>query len=129
MATHKGKEGSIKAGESVVGELRSFEITTTANEVDTSTMGSDWTGVDSTQLSWKVSITAFFDDEDAGQLELVVGGKVDLEMFPRGDTSGLIRKSGTALITSLGESAAHDGIIERSFEATGDGPLVTDTVT
>lgn len=128
MATTKGKEGSISAGGNVVGELRSFELTETANEVDTSTMGSDWTGVDSTQKSWKVSATMFWDAADTGQTALAVGDKVAVLLYPAGSTTGLTERSGTALVASVGTAQSHDGIIERTIEMTGDGALTNDTV-
>lgn len=128
MATHKGKEGVVKIGTQIVGELRSFEVTETANEVDTSTMGTDWTGVDSTQSSWKASANMFFDPDDAGQALMVIGAKVSLEFYPQGDTSGLVLQTGSALITSISRPQAHDNIIERNFELTGDGALTTTVV-
>lgn len=128
MTTHKGKEGVVKIGTSVIGELRSFEVTETANEVDTSTMGSAWTGVDSTQTSWKASATMFWDPVDAGQIPLVVGSKVTVNFYPQGEGTGLVLQSGSALITSIGRPQAHDNIIERTVEMTGDGALTTTTV-
>lgn len=128
MATHKGKEGTVNIGAQTVGELRSFEVTETANEVDTSTMGSDWTGVDSTQSSWKASANMFFDPDDAAQQLMIIGTKVAVEFYPQGETTGLVQQTGTALITSIGRPQAHDNIIERNFELTGDGALTTTVV-
>ena len=51
MATHKGKEGAVYVGGVVVGEVRSFSLSETANEVDTSVMNTDWTKVDTTHCS------------------------------------------------------------------------------
>lgn len=128
MATTKGKEGVVTIGAETLGELRSFEVTETANEVDTSTMGSDWTGVDSTQSSWKASANMFFDPNDTAQGLMVIGAKVAVEFYPQGNTTGLVRQTGTALVTSIGRPQAHDNIIERNIELTGDGALTTATV-
>ena len=128
MSTHKGKEGVVKIGSDALIELRSFEVTITANEVDTSTMGSDWTGVDATQNSWSVSANAFFDPADPAIVALVAGTKVAVELYPLGDTTGVIIQSGNALVTSVGRPQAHDNVIEYNFELTGDGTLTTATV-
>jgi hypothetical protein len=123
MATSKGKEGVVKIGTAVVGEVKSFELTETANEVDTSVMGDNWTGVDSTQSSWSVSASLFWDIADPGQTLIVVGSKVALKLYPQGATTGLLEQSGTALVTSLGQAQAHDGMVERTVEFKGDGAL------
>lgn len=128
MATYKGKEGSVKIGADTIIELRSFEVTVTANEVDTSIMGSDWTGVDSTQSSWKASANGFYDPDDPAVVALAAGAKVAVEFFPLGETTGLVVQSGIALVTSVGRPQSHDNIIEFNFELTGDGALTTDTV-
>jgi hypothetical protein len=128
MATTKGKEGVIKIGTVVVGEVKSFDLTETANEVDTSTMGTDWTGVDSTQNSWSASISMFWDEGDAGQELLVIGSKVALKLYPEGSTTGLVEKSGSALITEIGQAQAHDNIVERTVKLKGDGALATAVV-
>lgn len=128
MTVTKGKEGVVKAADEVIGELKSFSITETANEVDTSTMNSDWTGVDSTQKSWKGKAVVFWDANDAGQTALVNGSKVELTMYPGGETTGLSEWTGTVLVTSVETPASHDNLIEQTFEFTGDGALTKGTL-
>lgn len=128
MATYKGKEGVISADGSFIGEVRSFELTITSNEVDTSTMGSDWTGTNSTQLSWKGTCEAFWDFEDAGQVAIPVGQKVAIDFFPAGNSTGKRLESGSALVMSVNRSQSHDNIVTATFEFTGDGPLTVGAV-
>ena len=128
MTTFKGKEGVIRLGTQFVGEVRSFELSTTSNEVDTSTMGTDWTGVDSTQLSWKGTAEMFWDPEDVGQLAVVVGNKVDVSFYPNGSSAGKRLESGSALVTSMSRPQSHDNIISMTIEFTGDGPLTIGVV-
>ena len=123
MATYKGKEGAISANDDFVAEVRNFDLTVTSNEVDTSTMGSNWTGVDSTQLSWKGSAEIFWDPDDTGQQNLKVGDKVAIKFYPQGDITGRPLESGSALVTSAARTQAYDNIISQSFEFTGDGAL------
>jgi hypothetical protein len=128
MATHKGKEGAVKVGANVVGEVTSFEISIKANEVDTSTLGSDWTGTDSTQNSWSGSVDMFYDPDDTGQGGVVVGTKVTLELYYEGDSTGLDYDTGSALVTGVTKSQSYDGMVKTSFTFTGDGVLTTSTV-
>lgn len=128
MARHKGKEGSVKADTNAVGEVRSFELTITANTADASTMGNDWTDTDCTQKSWNGTLTVFYDPADAGQTPLVAGATVALELYALPDTSGNQYFSGNALITEVGTPASHDGLIEQTIQFQGKGALATQTV-
>lgn len=128
MATYKGKDGSIEIGANVVGELRSFELTKSANEVDVSRMGDDWKRSVSTQLSWSVSGTVWWDPDDNGQDAMAIGSTVAITMFPQGDTSTLVQETGQLLITSISRPQAHDGVIEQTFEGVGVGALTVGTV-
>lgn len=123
MATYKGKEGVVSANGEFLGEIRTFTLTITSNEVDTSTMGTDWTGVDSTQLSWKGSCEMWWDPEDLGQSEIAVGQKVQIAMYPNGEGTGKRMEAGSALVSSMERSQAHDGIVSATIEFKGDGEL------
>jgi len=128
MATYKGKDGIVKAGGSLVGECKSWEITETANEVDSSRMGDDWTRVQSTQLSWKGSMALFWDPADAGQINLAAGSYVTLEFYPRGNTVSYQLWTGQAMITSISRPQAYDGLVEAAVEFTGNGTLTKTVV-
>lgn len=128
MATHKGKEGVVKVGTNVVGEVKSFEIEITANEVDTSTLGSAWTGTDSTQNSWSGTMEMFYDPADTGQGGVTVGTKVTLALYYEGNSTGLDYDTGSALITSVSRSQSFDGMVNQTVSFTGDGALTTSTV-
>jgi hypothetical protein len=128
MATYKGKEGTITVGVSpgtALGELRSFEINTSANLVDASRMGDDWTRDESTQNSWSGSMDVFWDYEDAGQDLLTVGSRVELNLFPQGNGVGAtdVVLSGQVTISEIGHKQAHDGLVERSISFKGYGAL------
>lgn len=131
MATTKGKEGVVRVGTApttILGELRSFEVTISTNEVDTSTMGTDWTGVDGTQKSWSAQATMWFDPDDLGQTQLEVGEKIEVEFFPGGETSGLLVQRGTAMLQEVSRPQSFDNIIEFNASFVGDGELTTETV-
>ena len=128
MARHKGKEGSVKADSNAVGEVRSFELTITANTADASTMGNDWTDTDCTQKSWNGTLTVFYDPADTGQAPFIAGATVALELYPLPETTGNGYFSGNALITELGLPVAHDGLIEQTIQFQGKGALAEPTV-
>lgn len=128
MAVTKGKDGKISAEGEFIGELRSFTLSETANEVDTSTMGTDWTGVDSTQNSWSGSMEVFWDPADVGQAEIGVGLKVDVVFYPGGNTTGKTSKTGVALVTSTETTQGHDNLVSATVNFTGDGELTTGVV-
>jgi hypothetical protein len=128
MANFKGKDGTVRAGGQVVGEVKSWDITETANEVDASKMGSDWTNVQSTQNSWNGSLAMFWDPADTGQIALSIGSLVTLDLYPRGNTATFQRYTGQALITSVGRPQAFNGLVEMNVEFTGNGTLTKTVV-
>lgn len=133
MSTYKGKEGSITIGASpgtALGELRSFELTESANLVDVSRMGDDWTRDDSTQKSWSVSFDLWWDPDDAGQALIVAGDRVTLNLFPQGNGAGTddIILSGLATISEVTQKQSHDNIVELSCSAKGYGALTKGTI-
>ena len=128
MATRKGKEGVVKIGASTVGEVKSFELEVTANEVDVSTLGSGWTKTNSTQNSWSGTLEMFYDPTDLGQpAQIAVGTLVTLALYYEGVTTGLKYDTGSALITSISRSQSFDGMVNQTVAFTGNGILTTST--
>jgi hypothetical protein len=135
MATFKGREGSVSvgtvpAGGVAVGELRSFELTISANTTDASRMGDTWTREESTQNKWSASMELFWDSADAGQDLLLIGERVTLNLFPRGNTGAAtdVVYTGVATITEIGHKQAHDGLVERTISVSGYGALTEGTM-
>ena len=130
MATYKGREGSISigtvpAGGTVVGELRSFELNISTNLTDASRMGDQWTREESTQNKWTASLEVFWDKADVGQTALPIGTRVTLNLFPQGNgvdaTDTML--SGLATVSEIGHKQSHDGLVERTISVTGYGAL------
>ena len=134
MATYKGREGSVSvgagAGGTPVGELRSFELTISANTTDASRMGDSWTREDSTQNKWTASLELFWDHSDTGQDLLLVGERVQVYLFPQGNSGATtdIVYSGTATVTEVGHKQAHGGLVERTVSLSGYGALTEGTM-
>lgn len=125
MATRKGKEGVVRIGTTAVGEVKSFEVEVTANEVDVSTCGSSWTKTASTQNSWSGTLEMFYDPTDAGQLLVTVGSLITLNLYYEGATAALKYDSGQALVTSVSRSQSFDGMVNQTVAFTGNGALTT----
>ena len=75
------------------------------------------------------TIDCFWDETDTtGQGAMTIGASVTLNLYPEGADSGDTYYTGTALITSIGVSQAHDGLVERSFGFQVTGALSITTV-
>jgi hypothetical protein len=129
MATHVGKDGAVYVGANAVAEIRDWSLEQTSEVVNDTVMGDTWMTNKATQKSWTSSFNAFWDETDTnGQGALTVGSEVTLNLYPEGNTSGDTYWTGSAIITSVSNSASFDGLVEASFSATGNGALTEDTV-
>lgn len=123
MTTHLGNDGVVNIGASVFGETRDWSIEETAGTVEDSQMGDAAETHKSLKTRWTGSANAWWDEADAGQSALAVGGEVTLTVFPRGDTSGFRQMTGTAIVTGITESGEKDGLVEAAFTFQGSGAL------
>ena len=129
MAVHKGSEGIVRvAGTSTVGEVRSFSVESTADTLETTTMGD-------TARTYKVGLTSFtgsasvfFDELDTAQTALVAGASITLNVYPEGATSGDTYYTGSAIVTGKTIYSSFDGMVEAEVSFQGTGALTVDTV-
>lgn len=128
MANHLGKEGVLKVSTTTVAEIRGYTLNTSSATTEDTVIGDDWTTHKATQKSWQASGDLFWDEADNGQLALVVGSTVTLNLYPEGIASSSTYYSGAAIITGFDITARHDSMIEASFSANGTGALSTLTV-
>ena len=125
MARVVGKYGVVRVGATpdVVGELRSWEYTETATEIDASVMGTGIgnveAGVKRTSGSitvWWARVTGATDPApDAGQLLLTVGATLAIELHPNGTGSGKPQLAGTGVVLEDAVTADLDGIVESTI--------------
>jgi hypothetical protein len=129
MATYVGKNGAVYNGTNAVAEIKDWSLETTSEVVADTVMGDSWVSNKPTLKSWTSSFNAIWDDADAnGQLTLVEGAELTINLYPTGNTSGEVEWSGACIVTSVSKSAAVDGLVEASFSVTGNGALTTGTV-
>jgi TP901-1 family phage major tail protein len=133
MATYFGSNGSVKlvtTGGSVatIGELLSWTVTTTAESIDTTSMGGTSRTVTSGLKSGSGSLSLYLDPDDVVQQDLAEGSKVDCEFYAEGSDAGDAKYSGTFLVTSVERGTTLDGLATMSAELTLDGAFTVGTV-
>mgnify|MGYP004455908903 FL=1 len=129
MANHTGVSGVVKVGTNVVAELRSFTIDTTAELIEDTTLTDTSRTYQFGKKGATVSAECWWDETDTnGQIAIIEGSQVALNLYPEGADSGDYYFSGTWLIGSNSISIPTDGIIEASFNATLTGALTRGTV-
>lgn len=129
MATHKGSEGTVKSGANAIAEIRSYNITETADVLEDTTMGDASRTYLSSLKTFTGSIDCFWDETDTnGQLSLDPGASVTINIYPEGSGTGDTYYTGTVLITEKSITASFDGMVEASFSFQGTGALSETTV-
>jgi len=129
MATYTGKNGAVYVGVNAVAEIKDWSLETTSETTTDTVMGDSWVTHKPTLKSWTSSFNAIWDDADTnGQLLLVEGAEVTINLYPTGNNSGDVEWSGAVIVTSVSKTASFDGLVEASFSVTGNGALTTGTV-
>ena len=116
MATHHGKDGTVKVGANTVAEIKSWSLDESADTVEDTAMGDSAKSyiVGTTDASG--TLTCHWDETDtSGQGAMTVGASITLNLYPEGANTGDTYATMTALINSVGVSVDMGDIIERSF--------------
>ena len=129
MARYKGHQGAIEVGAAAVGEIESFDLEISVNELDANVMGTDWTDVEAGQASASGSIAVLTDPSDAGQIALTIGGSgVALTLYPEGNTTSLEEITGTFLVTSVGRSTQVGDLVKTTYQVRNKGAVTVGAV-
>lgn len=130
MANHQGSEGIVKVGANTVAEVRSWQLSESADTIEDTAMGDTSKTFRSGLTEWEGSMECYWDETDTnGQEALTSGASVTLNLYPEGDTSGDTFFTGSAIVTGISRQASHDGMVEASFNYKGTGDLTQNTVT
>ena len=128
MATFTGKAGVVQTGSNALAEVRSYSITQTGDTTESTSMGDSAKTFEATLTEFSGSIDLFFDDTDtSGQVSLTIGSSFTLNLAPEGTGSGAYKMSGSAIVTDITRSAAHDGLVEMTVAFQGTGALTIGT--
>ena len=132
MATSLGKAGYLLITAVTAVELRNYTLSQTTDTTEDTVIGDDWKTRKATLRDWNVTASLYWDPTDPGQAAAATGvdggTAVTVQLYPAGNGSGATYYTGTAIVTDLGASASHDGMVERSFSCQGTGALSTVTV-
>jgi len=130
MASYRGCLGTVKVTDTAIAEIRSWNFDQTVEIIDASAMGSCDKVKKAGMKDATGSVTCFWDDADAAQALIVVEAEVELKLYPRGSAiTGSKFVTLTAIISSVGESASYDGLVEMTFNFEATGPVVWAAVT
>ena len=128
MATFTGKAGVVQTGSNALAEVRSYSITQTGDTTESTAMGDSAKTFEATLTEFSGSIDVFFDDTDtSGQVSLTIGSSFTLNLAPEGTGSGSYKLSGSAIVTDVTRTAAHDGLVEMTIAFQGTGALTIGT--
>mgnify|MGYP000356043118 CR=1 FL=1 len=129
MARYKGHEGSASAGTDPIGEIESFDLEHSVQELDANIMGSAWTNVEAGQASMSGTVNVLRDPDNAGQTALVVGDTVSMLLYPEGETTSLTEISGDFLVTGDSISVSVGDLVKDSYTIRNKGAVTIGTVT
>nr|BAR34860.1 phage major tail protein 2 [uncultured Mediterranean phage uvMED] len=128
MATLTGKAGVVQTGSNALAEVRSYSITQTGDTTESTSMGDSAKTFEATLTEFSGSVDVFFDDTDtSGQVSLTIGSSFTMNLAPEGTASGAYKLSGTAIVTDVTRTAAHDGLVEMTIAFQGTGALTIGT--
>ena len=128
MATHTGSAGVVKVASATVAEVRNWSLDQTNDTVETTKLGDTVKTYSATQNSSSGTLECFWDETDTnGQVALTIGATATLNLYPEGADTGDTYYSLSAIITSVGVSQTHDGLVERSIGFQGTGAVTIGT--
>lgn len=128
MATLVGKDGVVKIGSNTIGEIRTYSLEQTMDVIEDSSIGDTDRTYTSGLKSFSGSMDVYFDDTDAGQLDVQVGDTGTINVQVEGDTTGDHQLSGSIIVTGRTITASFDGMVEASVSFQGTGALTEGTV-
>jgi len=128
MATHHGKEGVVKTGSNVTGEVTAFTLETTGDVVEDTSLSDSAKTFVAGRTSFSGSVECHFDETDTSQETMIVGTSLAFTLLPEGNSSGDASYTGSGIITGMSISNTLDGVVSRSVTFQGTGALTVGTV-
>lgn len=129
MAVHHGKNGKVKLGANAVGSVQKWSLNQNVEASDTTVMGDDWQGHLVGIPGWSGSLECLYDPADTlGQVALVIGASVTINLYSDGDAVSKKFYTGTASVTSIPVETDMKGPVKISFNFQGNAALTISTV-
>lgn len=128
MNTYLGKdvvvEVDVEGGTPVaLAGVLSVSISESADSIRTDAAGDATKKFTAGKKEWSGSLTMRKDSLETNQQTLRPGTMIDINVYVEGNTSGLEKQSGTALLTGRTSETDHETIAGISFEFQGSGDL------
>lgn len=133
MALLTGNDGKVRVGSTDLAAVRNFSIETSADTIETSTMGTDVRTYVKGMSTWSGSADIFFDETETNTLKdtlnvcgsaHAVGGSATAVKLVLADGGGDDKWfSGNVLITGFTVNSSMDGMVEASISFQGTGAL------
>ena len=129
MASYRGEDGvfqAITSGGTLasVSNLRSWEISETAESIESTVMGDTSKTFTAGHKSWTASCEVLYDLANAVQADLVVGESVDIKIWPN-TASQTESFAGSAIVTATSQSGEIGDLVASSISLQGTGALTT----
>ena len=83
MATHHGKEGVVKTGSNVTGEVTAFTLETTGDVVEDTSLSDSAKTFLAGRTSFSGSVECHFDETDTSQEEMTVGSSLTFTLLSK----------------------------------------------
>lgn len=128
---YKGEDGAMLVDGNPIAQVKSYSYEETVNEIATNVLGASHTDMCGGQISLSGSVTLLFDAEAvSGSFHTTVaaGAEIDLEFMPGGDTTGLFKISGNALVGSVTSSVSIGDAVELELSWSNKGAWVRSAI-
>ena len=131
MATFTGVAGLVHWDGDSIGEITSFSLDVNQEPVEDTVISDTARSYQVGILNWSVTAEVFWSDVDSAQVamwtELLTPVAKEMIFFPEGSTTGDIKWTGNAIITSHSLTSSTNSMVSLSISFQGTGALVKGT--
>tara|TARA_R100000655_G_scaffold51610_1_gene89407 strand:- start:6338 stop:6736 length:399 start_codon:yes stop_codon:yes gene_type:complete len=131
MATFTGVAGLVHWDGDSIGEMTSFSLDVNQEPVEDTVISDTSRSYQAGILNWSGTAEVFWSDVDSAQVamwtELLTPVAKEMIFFPEGASTGDIKWTGNALITSHSLTSSTNSMVSMSISFQGTGALVKGT--
>ena len=131
MATFTGVAGLVHRDGDSIGEITSFSLDVNQEPVEDTVISDTARSYQVGILNWSGTAEVFWSDVDSAQVamwtELLTPVAKEMIFFPEGSTTGDIKWTGNAIITSHSLTSSTNSMVSLSISFQGTGALVKGT--
>ena len=131
MATFTGVAGLVHWDGDSIGEITSFSLDVNKEPVEDTVISDTARSYQVGILNWSGTAEVFWSDVDSAQVamwtELLTPVAKEMIFFPEGSTTGDIKWTGNAIITSHSLTSSTNSMVSLSISFQGTGALVKGT--